>query len=337
MTGNPLGPVRHVLTILPLVVATACAPRVSPLPARIDTTTADVRSILGRARDMASDSLRGRGPWMPENESVARHLARELAQMGARPVVGGSLLVPFVVESRPRDTVYNVVGVLPARSGSAAGDLVGITAHFDHLGVGKPDVSGDSIYNGFLDAALPVSMVLDVAARYSRHRGDRPLLVMFFNLEEQGLLGSRALVARSDAAPVIERLRLLIGVDAGSPAGEAVEWQLMGALPEHPGARLADSLARARGWTTTATPPRQISDVFPFSQRGVPIIFPIPGKVWRGYTEQQRAEAMSRFDHYHQPSDEWRADFPSVGTEHFANWLWEIVRAASADGSSGGE
>jgi Zn-dependent M28 family amino/carboxypeptidase len=335
MTGNFLERMQRNVALLLFLLAAACAPRLSPSPARVDTTTADIRAILGRARDMSSDSRRGRGPWTPENESVARHLADELEQMGARPVFGGSILVPFVVESRPRDTVYNVVGVLPERGGSTAGDLIGITAHFDHLGVGKPDASGDSIYNGFLDAALPVSIVLDVAARYSRHRGDRPLLVMFFNLEEQGLLGSRALVARSDAAPVIERLRLLIGVDAGSPAGEAIEWQLMGALPEHPGARLADSLARARGWTTTATAPRPISDVFPFAQRGVPIIFPIPGKVWRGYTEQQRADAMSRFDHYHQPADEWRADFPSIGTEHFANWLWEVIRAASDEGALG--
>ena len=57
--------------------------------------------------------------------------------------------------------------------------------------------------------------------------------------------------------------------------------------------------------------------------------FPIPGKVWKGYTDAQRTEAMSKFDHYHQPSDEWRADFPWVGTAHFADWVWEIVRNAS--------
>ena len=281
------------------------------------------------ARELSSNANRGRGPWTAENERVARGLARRLETLGARPLFGDGLLVPFVTEPRPRDTVYNVVGVLRAKGGTTAGELVGITAHFDHLGVGKPDAAGDSIYNGFLDAALPVAMVLDVASRYREAPGDRPLVVMFFNLEEQGLLGSKALVARTDAQPVLDRLRLLIGVDAGSPAGEALEWQLMGALPEHPGGRLADSLARSRGWMTTASAPRAISDVFPFSQRGVPIIFPIPGKTWRGYTDVQRSEAMRRFDHYHQPSDEWSAEFPMLGTRYFADWLWEIVRSAS--------
>jgi hypothetical protein len=290
---------------------------------------ADTTAIVALARELASDAMRGRGPWTPEAERAARLLANRLEQLGARPVFGSSLLVPFTSQPRPRDTVHNVVAVIPARSGRTDGDVVGITAHFDHLGVGPPDARGDSIHNGFLDAALPIGMVLDVVRRYASSPGDRPLVILLFNLEEQGLLGSKALVGRVDATSLASRMRLLIGVDAGSPAGEALEWQLMGGAPSHAGARLADSLAKLRGWTTTPTPPRPINDVFPFSQIGVPIIFPIPGKTWRGYTEAQRADAMRRFDHYHSPMDEFRPDFPLVGTAHFANWLYDIVRVAS--------
>ena len=323
---------RRLIAVVMLAAACATSARSvdSPGGARgVDRTRVDIETISARARLLSADAMQGRGPWTLRNFGAARILEDQLQHLGARPLFGNRLLVPFVTDARPGDTAYNVIGVLPARNRSVDGELIGITAHLDHLGVGKPDASGDSIYNGFLDAALPMAMVLDVARRYSESPGDRPLIVMFFNLEEQGLLGSRAFVARPDAGPVIARLRLLIGVDAGSPAGEALEWQLMGAIPEHPGSRLADSLARARGWTTTASAPRPISDVYPFSQQGVPILFPIPGKRWRGYTDAERTEAMNRFDHYHQPSDESRADFPLVGTEHFADWLWAIVRSAT--------
>ncbi len=272
--------------------------------------------------------MRGRGPWTPENERAARWLAARLAALGAQPAIGNSMLLRF---NTPGTTVtsYNVVGVLPATNGSSGGPRIGITAHFDHLGVGAPDARGDSVYNGFLDAALPVGMVLDVARRYAAAPGSKPLVVAFFNLEEQGLLGSRSM---SQGVPQpLGDLRLLIGVDAGSPAGEAMQWQLMGGVPEHPAARVADSIARARGWATTSTPPRAISDVYPFSQIGIPILFPIPGRVWRGYTDADRAAAMAEFDHYHQPSDEPRRDFPLVGTWHFADWLWSIVRVTSRD------
>jgi len=312
-----------------LVTTGRLAAPVSSAAAQRPATTADTVAIAALARDLSSDANRGRGPWTPENARVAKQLARMLERAGARPVFGTSVLVPFTTQPHPADTVFNVVGVFPSRGGTTAGDLVGITAHLDHLGVGPPDAAGDSIYNGFLDDAISIAMIFDVARRYVQSPGDRPLVVMFFNLEEQGLLGAKALAARADAAPFIDRLKLLIGVDAGSPAGEALTWQIMGGEPPNPGARIADSLARARGWTTTASAPRPINDVFVFAQRGVPIVFPIPGAVWRGYTDAQRAEALRKFDHYHQPSDQWRPDFPLVGTAAYADWLSAIVERAT--------
>jgi Zn-dependent M28 family amino/carboxypeptidase len=311
------------------LVAVACSRAAATQSSPAAQRGADTVAISAFARELASDAYRGRGPWTADNERAARRLADELRRLGAQPVFGSSLLVPFATEPRPRDTVFNVIGVLPSKSRSTSGELIGLTAHLDHLGVERPDVRGDSIYNGFLDDAMGMAMVLDVTRRYAAAPGDRPLVVMFFNLEEQGLLGSKALLARPDAASLTSRLKLLIGVDAGAPAGEAMEWQLMGASPLHAGGRLADSLARAHGWTTTQTPPRAINDVFPFAQRGVPIIFPIPGRTWKGYTDAQRTEAMRRFDHYHQPSDEWNAEFPLIGVATFADWLWAIVREAS--------
>ena len=304
-----------------LLIALAACASARTTPRAVDGP--DTTGIFATAQALSADSMRGRGAWTPENERAARYLAARLAALGARPAVGAALMVPFTTAPRPNDTAYNVVGVLPSRNGSIDGPRIGITSHFDHLGVDTPDARGDSIYNGFLDAALPVAMVLDVARRYAARPGDKPLVVAFFNLEEQGLLGSIAL-ARRGPQPLGD-LRLFIGVDAGSPAGEALEWQLMGGAPEHPGARVADSLARVRGWTTRATPPRGISDVYAFAQLGVPVLFPIPGVKWRGYTDAERSASMARFDHYHQPSDEPTRDFPLVGTAFFADWLWSIV------------
>ncbi len=314
--------------MLAATVASLASP-VSSARAQARQTTADTVAIAALARDLSSDANRGRGPWTPENARVAKQLARMLEQLGAKPVLGNSILVPFTAPPHPADTVFNVVGVFQGRGGTTTGDLIGITAHLDHLGVGPPDATGDSIYNGFLDDAVSIAMIFDVARRYVRDPGDRPLVVMFFNLEEQGLLGAQALAARADAASLIDRLKFLIEVDAGSPAGEALAWQIMQSNPPNPGAHLADSLAHDRGWTTTSSAPRPISDVYVFAQRGVPIMFPIPGAVWRGYTEAQRAEAMRKFDHYHQPSDQWRPDFPWVGTASYANWLYDVVRQAT--------
>lgn len=315
-------------TIAVLLLSLGCAPAVAVQSA--PAPGVDVDRIIQIARDLSDDSLRGRGPWTPENEKAARYIADRLTALGATPMVGNSFLVPFVSDKRPGVTVYNVAGVIPGRGGATTGRLVGITAHFDHLGVGRPDSTRDSVYNGFLDDAIGIGMSLDVARRFASGPGNHPLAVMFFNLEEQGLLGSKAFVERADVAPILERMDLLVGVDAGSPAGEALDWQLMGGRPLHRGSQVADSIAQARGWYTVASPPRAISDVYPFSQKGVPILFPIPGQRWKDYTASERQQLMARFDHYHQPGDEYDPAFPLTGTRAFADWLYAILRNASS-------
>ncbi|HET7043163.1 MAG TPA: M28 family peptidase [Gemmatimonadales bacterium] len=309
------------------IVALAVAAGILAGPAAAQRREAPDSTAIRRLADaLAADSMRGRGPWSPEATEAARFLADQLRRLGARPLVGPSLLVPFTVPERPADTVFNVVAFLPPRRGSTDTTLVGLTAHLDHLGVDSADATGDSIYNGFLDDAIGDAMVLDVARRYAAHPGDRGLAVFFFNLEEQGLLGSLALIRDTASHPALRRLVLMIGVDAGAPAGEALDWELIGALPAHPAALLADSLARLHGWTTRATPPRPISDAYLFARVGIPILFPIPGASWRGYSSAGRDSAMARFDHYHQPADQPQAAFPMVGTAWFAEWLWEVVQ-----------
>jgi len=317
---------RHAIAqglVLALVAAPLSA-QARPTPTLDAPNPVAIRAL---ANDLADDSMRGRGPYTRENAAAARRLAAELTKLGGKPLTGDAILVPFTTRDRPADTVYNVIAVFPARSGTITDSLVGITSHFDHLGVGIPDATGDSIYNGFLDAALPDAMVMDVARRYAARPGERSLVVMYFNLEEQGLVGSLAW-AIGDRT-ILHRFTFVLGVDGGSPAGEAKSWELMGAEPAHPYSLLADSLARARGWTTRATPSRGISDAYLFSRVGIPILFPIPGADWKGYTPEERQAAMTKFDHYHQPADQPRDDFPMTGTVAFADWLWQIVRGAS--------
>jgi len=79
-------------------------------------------------------------------------------------VFGGSILIPFVSEPRPRDTVFNVVGVLPNRTRVTSGELIGITAHLDHLGVGTPDATGVAAATTGADGVATDAAVAEAAA-----------------------------------------------------------------------------------------------------------------------------------------------------------------------------
>jgi Zn-dependent M28 family amino/carboxypeptidase len=74
----------------------------------------------------------------------------------------------------------NVVGILRGSDPVKKATYVGISAHFDHLGMGAPDDRGDTIYNGAVDNASVVAVMLELAraAAEGRWRPKRSILFM---------------------------------------------------------------------------------------------------------------------------------------------------------------
>jgi Zn-dependent M28 family amino/carboxypeptidase len=66
------------------------------------------------------------------------------------------------------------------------------TAHWDHFGIGKPDETGDSIYNGAVDNASGTAALLEIARAFKslKNKPERTIIFLSVTGEEQGLLGS---------------------------------------------------------------------------------------------------------------------------------------------------
>lgn len=78
------------------------------------------------------------------------------------------------------------------RGTDRADEVVVLCAHWDHLGIGKPDETGDSIYNGAADNATGMAGALLSARKFSQlpHKPRRSVLFLFPSSEESGLFGS---------------------------------------------------------------------------------------------------------------------------------------------------
>lgn len=88
------------------------------------------------------------------------------------------------------NTSHNVIAKL---TGSKRPDeYIIYTAHWDHLGIGKPDATGDSIYNGALDNASGSAALIEMARAFTqaKEKPERSILFLSVTAEEQGLLGS---------------------------------------------------------------------------------------------------------------------------------------------------
>jgi hypothetical protein len=94
----------------------------------------------------------------------------------------------------------NVVGILPGSDPALRDEYVVLSAHLDHLGV-RSTGEGDRLFNGALDNAAGISVLMQIARDLEKGKAPRRSIVFAaVTAEEKGLLGSRAYVAKARAA-----------------------------------------------------------------------------------------------------------------------------------------
>ena len=209
----------------------------------------------------------------------------------------------------------NVIGKLEGRL--APGEAIVYTAHHDHLGKDDALVAQgkDGIYNGAVDNASGVAMLLAVAKAFTAlpERPQRTVLFATLTAEESGLLGA-SYYAEHPPIPLAKTIANL-NVDSGNTGGRTRDITGLGAERSELMALLRDAAA-AESLTVTADPhPNQghffRSDQLAFARGGVPAVFFGTGKDFVGQPAGYAEAFSSDYDehHYHQPSDELRDDF----------------------------
>jgi hypothetical protein len=93
--------------------------------------------------------------------------------------------------------VRNVVGLLRGSDPEQKETYVLLTAHYDHLGTGPKNESGDGIFNGANDDGSGTASVIEIASALAtlKQHPKRSLVFLAFYGEEHGLVGSRYYVA----------------------------------------------------------------------------------------------------------------------------------------------
>ncbi|QMW01789.1 M28 family peptidase [Spirosoma foliorum] len=89
----------------------------------------------------------------------------------------------------------NVAGIIEGSDPKLKDEYVVLSAHFDHVGVGKqggaPYQPADSIFNGARDNGIGTVAILEAAKALTLQRPSRSILVLALTGEEVGLQGSR--------------------------------------------------------------------------------------------------------------------------------------------------
>jgi len=237
------------------------------------------------------------------------------------------------IESRVRHyTSANVIGRLPGVS--AAEQAVIYTAHYDHLGI-DPDAKGDNIYNGAADNGTGCGILLELARAYAQS-SVRPAHAVYFasvTAEEQGLLGSQYLGVHPPLPA--GKITLDINYDMLLPIGVPRSANLGG------GERIdfwptVKSVANAFDLEPMPDPNPMAghyyrSDHFSLARVGIPGLSIGQGDLFEGHTaEWGHQQAMDyTAHHYHQPSDEYHADWDFRGNAKMARFGFVLGWLAS--------
>lgn len=227
----------------------------------------------------------------------------------------------------------NVIGVLEGSDPNLREEFVVAAAHLDGYGFGTP-VKGDNLYNGTLDDAAYVALLIQMADDIKAGKLPRPkrsLLICAFTGEEKGLLGSNWFVDQ----PTVPKEALVadVNLDQLRPlfplhilTALAIKDTTLGATATKVGAGMGIELREDR------EPERGLlrrADHFPFLRIGVPAI----GFIF-GYDPGTDAERRYRewYDiRYHRPQDDLTQPVDFDAAAKFDQFFYKLVRTIADD------
>jgi Zn-dependent M28 family amino/carboxypeptidase len=237
-----------------------------------------------------------------DEQSAARKPGFKGGSLGLDATVGMTVISRY-------DKTFNVVAKV---TGSKQPDeYLLYTAHWDHVGIGRGNAEGDTIYNGALDNASGTAGLLELARAFKNMEPAPERTVVFLSVtaEEQGLQGS-AYYAQNPIYP-IDKTVANINIDGLNCYGKMKDIVVIGTGQSQLEDYLKEEAAKLGRYVSPEPNPVAgyyfRSDHFNFAKVGIPALFTGNGvdhaEKGRAYGEQLEADFVAK--HYHQPSDEY--------------------------------
>ncbi len=168
------------------------------------------KRMMAHIKYLASDKLKGRGLGTKGIEKASEYIAAQFKKIGLKP--GGNNGTYFqsfktiINEKGEKGEVKNIIGFIPGTNKDIKEESVVVSAHFDHLGFGWPDVKKGNkgeIHNGADDNASGISVMLELAQMLHKTiKPKRSIVFIAFTAEENGLLGSKYYVKNPTLFPL---------------------------------------------------------------------------------------------------------------------------------------
>lgn len=210
----------------------------------------------------------------------------------------------------------NVIGVIEGSDPDLKDEYVVYTAHLDHLGLARDMSTDNKVYNGLLDNASGVAIMLETAHMFAQakaqgHGPRRSIMFVALTAEEKGLLGADYFAEH----PPVDIEQIVANVNLDMPVLLYPFADVVAFGASH--SSLGEVIERAAGRYGIGSSPDPMpeqaiftrSDHYMLVTRGIPAVF-----LMTGFTSQDEGEdggevwAQFFAEQYHRPTD----DIPSL-------------------------
>jgi Zn-dependent M28 family amino/carboxypeptidase len=226
----------------------------------------------------------------------------------------------------------NIIGIYEGSDPVLKNEYVVMSAHLDHVGVGRP-VNDDSIYNGAMDDASGVASVIEIARllKESNAKPKRSILFMTQTGEEKGLLGSRYFAAKPTVP--FEKIVADINLDMFLPLYPLKVIEVQGLTESSLGETVKAAAADVGVQVQTDREPEQNrfirSDQYSFIRAGIPsLAFKF------GYDFGSPEETIRRTwvrDVYHKPNDDLKQPVDVEAAAKFNRVILGLLQRVAND------
>jgi len=197
----------------------------------------DVNLLKQHIFTLAHDSMRGRDAGSNEGLIAAYYIEQQFKEIGLKPFNDTSFIQPFFIQKNVR--CRNVIGMIEGSDLLLKDEYIIIGAHYDHIGY-KMVNDKQLIYNGADDNASGTAALIELARLLKANEGSykRSIILVAFDAEEQGLLGSKFLSNQLEP----EKIKLMISLDMIGYLKESKKLHVRGVATIKDGKKLIHNL-----------------------------------------------------------------------------------------------
>lgn len=209
-------------------------------------------------------------------------------------------------------TTYNVLAKIPGTLRPS--EAIVYSAHWDHLGIGRPDEKGDSIYNGASDNAMGTAVLLELAAAFKKMKikSKRTIIFLCAAAEEIGHFGSLWYVQHTPADQ--KKIVANINIDGFNRYGRTKDVSIIGVGHSEMEDHFRKEVEKQGRYVSPDPDPETYfgSDHLSFAKAGIPGLFFSRGTDYLNGGKEYEEVVREKYYGYHVPSDEyneaWRFD-----------------------------